>query len=197
MRSSLVLAALALLAAGCEKTTKPGPEPQNAPSTSTSVASPSSVTPKTEPDPPLAPMPPDSVTRPLAKASNTFAFDLWQKMSAKSSGNATFSPASISIALAMTYGGAKGATATQMEKTMHFAEPASVPTGWGALSRGMTSPNRPLKLRIANRLFGEKTYAFNQDFVSKTNASFGAAMELVDFKKSSEPVRNEINSWVE
>ncbi len=182
-----LLLSIAVLAAGCEKTTAPGPEPQKV------APAPSASTPAQ-----ADPMPADSVTKPIAKGSNDLAFDLWQKMSAKTPGNATFSPASISLALAMTHAGARGQTASQMEKTLHFGDPANVASSWGALSKGLTSTKRPLRLRIANRLFGEKTYTFDQGFLGKMTTSFGpGAIELVDFKKSPEPVRNEINAWVE
>ena len=140
------------------------------------------------------PLPPSSETKPLATASNAFAFDLWARTS-KTPGNAAFSPASISIALAMTWLGAKGDTATQIKKTMHFqgTEEATA-ASWGKLARVMSTPPRFLKLRIANRLFGEKTFAFEQPYLEKTRSLFGAPLEPVDFKKGFDPARQKINS---
>jgi serpin B len=48
-------------------------------------------------------MPPASEVRLLARGSNAFAFDLWGRMRG-AKGNLAVSPASISVALAMTYG---------------------------------------------------------------------------------------------
>jgi len=143
------------------------------------------------------PMPPESETRPLVAGSNAFAFDLWPRL-AKAPGNGAFSPASISIAFAMTGLGARGETSTQLRKVMHFQGSEDVvASGWGNLGRVMTTPPRYLKLRIANRLFGEKTYAFDAPFLEKTKTIFRAPLEPVDFKKEFEPARARINGWVE
>ena len=140
------------------------------------------------------PMPPPAVTEPIASANNAFAFDLYKRVS-KLPDNVVFSPASISIALAMTWPGAKGDTATEMKKAMHFTtEPAATADGWGKIQRAVGS--RGLTLRIANRLFGEKTYAFEQPFLDMAQSSFGAPLEQVDFKSSPDAVRTHINDWV-
>ena len=56
---------------------------------------------------------------PLVEAGNRFAFDLYERLRGKD-GNLFFSPASISVALAMTYAGAAGNTETEMAKTLHL-----------------------------------------------------------------------------
>src|SRR5262249_42505666 len=66
---------------------------------------------------PPANLKPDSVA--LVKGDNTFACDLYHKLSEKD-GNLFFSPYSISNALAMTYAGARGQTAIDMAKTLQF-----------------------------------------------------------------------------
>ncbi len=49
--------------------------------------------------------------------NNAFAVDLYGQLKSES-GNLFFSPESISTALAMTYAGARGETATEMAKTL-------------------------------------------------------------------------------
>src|SRR5215510_14125157 len=69
-------------------------------------------------------MPAAADVAPLATASNTLAFELWAK--AAPAGNAAMSPASITTALAMAWGGAKGATAEQMRGALHLTgDPAA------------------------------------------------------------------------
>lgn len=153
------------------------------------------------PGPAPAPPPADSAmpkeTNELAKGSNELGFDLYGRIR-KSAGNLALSPASISAALAMTYGGAKGETAAQMQKIAHFpGDPSATLTSWGATSRALTDPSRPMKIRIANRLFGEKTYKFDSGYVDRTNTAFGAPLEPVDFKNAPDPARSHINGWVE
>jgi serpin B len=136
-------------------------------------------------------------TKALATGSNAFAFDLWRRTK-KEKGNFAFSPASISMAFAMTYGGAKGETASQIKKVFHFdEEPSALMTSWGALSRALTDSARPIKLRIANRLFGEETYKFEKTYLDQTKNAFGAPLETLDFKTAPEPARQRINAWVE
>ena len=132
----------------------------------------------------------------LATASNTFGFDLWARLRA-APGNLTISPASISTALAMTWGGAKGETATEMKQAMRSEVDADAAMlGWGQLSGTLQDKSRKLTLRIANRLFGEQSYKFEAAYLDKTKAAYGAPLEPIDFKQAPEPSRAHINKWV-
>jgi serpin B len=136
-------------------------------------------------------------TAKLATSSNAFAFDLYAKLRG-APGNLALSPASITSALAMTWGGARGQTEAEMRKVLHLdGTPDAVMTAWGSLARGLQDPSRPLKLRIANRLFGEKTVAFDAHYIDRTRAAFDAPLEPVDFRGASDPARLHINAWVE
>lgn len=55
----------------------------------------------------------------LVNGNIEFAFDLYQALKGKD-GNIFYSPHSISLALAMTYGGTRGETARQMAQTLHY-----------------------------------------------------------------------------
>jgi serpin B len=57
-------------------------------------------------------------------------------------------------------------------------------------------PSEPLTLRIANRLFGQKTYEFRKPFLSEVKTHFGAPMQLMNFRKDPDGATGEINSWV-
>jgi len=134
--------------------------------------------------------------RALAKSSNAFGVDLWKQF-AKTPGNLAISPASISAALAMTRGGAKGETELQLRKVLHSDNDAQAAgKQWGRLIEELQGPSRPLTLRIANRLFGEKTFAFEQPFLDWTKTVFGAALEPLSFKGAPDASRMHINAWV-
>src|SRR5438045_3990371 len=60
-----------------------------------------------------------SPTQPLVHGNTEFALDLYARL-AQEKGNLFFSPYSISSALAMTYDGARGNTAAEMQKVLHF-----------------------------------------------------------------------------
>ncbi|MEO7097073.1 MAG: serpin family protein [Polyangiales bacterium] len=144
----------------------------------------------------LAPMPAGFVS-----SNDAFATDLYREL-AKKDGNLFFSPASISTALAMTYAGAKGTTATQMAKALHFDLPAaSLHPAFGALLARLDSSGPKLpELKVANRLWGnkggDKATKFEGPFLKTTNDDYGAKLEMLDFVKATEPSRKTINDWV-
>lgn len=205
MRALAFGAAVLAIVAACNRSTVPVPDPQASVGPSMPAPEAGSKEGPAPSDPGLAnanqgppvPMPPAAETMALAAGSNAFAVDLWTRVG-KNPGNLAFSPASISLAVAMAWGGAKGETAAQMKRTMHFAgEPDANAAAWGKLSRALSSPGRPRELRIANRLFGESSYRFEQPYLDKTASAFGAPLEPLDFKKGFEPSRVHINAWVE
>src|ERR1039457_5860751 len=61
-------------------------------------------------------------TRKAVAGDTEFAVHLYGKLRTRE-GNVFFSPYSISTALAMTYGGARGETEKQMAQTLHFNLP--------------------------------------------------------------------------
>ncbi len=133
----------------------------------------------------------------LARSSNAFGLDLYRKLRT-TPGNLVVSPASVTTALAMAWGGAKGETAAEMKNVLHFdGSPAEVTQSSGKLMAALTAPSRPIVFRIANRLFGEKSYRFEPAFLESTRAAYGAALEPVDFKGAPEGARALINGWVE
>ncbi len=187
MKMKRSLLCLALLGLGaCDKTTKAVPD-------SPTAASPMKV------DPPLAPapMPAAGDAKRLASSSNALGFDVYATVR-NAPGNLALSPASMSAALAMTYGGARGETEAQMKRVLHLdGDRDAAMRDWGNLSRALQDPARPLKLRIANRLFGEKTVKLEQPFLDQTKAAYGAPLEPTDFRGAAEPSRARINGWVE
>ena len=95
--------------------------------------------------------------RNIVVSGNTeFALDLYAKLS-NEDGNLFLSPYSISTALAMTYAGARGDTATQMADVLHFSldqerlHPACAALESSVRTAG-DDPN--CTLHIANALWG-------------------------------------------
>ena len=133
----------------------------------------------------------------LAKSSNAFGFELYRRLK-EGPGNRVFSPASVSTALAMAWGGAKGETAAEMQRVLRFpGTPAQMMQASGALTAALRDPGREVVFRIANRLFGERTYRFEPVFLEATKAAYGASLEPVDFRGATEAARARINAWVE
>ncbi|XP_003225625.2 leukocyte elastase inhibitor isoform X1 [Anolis carolinensis] len=134
----------------------------------------------------------------LANANTHFALDLFQKLTeANSTGNIFFSPLNISSALAMVYLGAKGDTATQLSKACHFDAVEDLHVKLQALSTKINRSDAPYVLKLANRLYGEKTYCFLKDYLTSTQKLYGAELSMVDFLNAAQSVRTQINQWVE
>jgi len=148
-----------------------------------------------DPTPPVEPPSDEEQTR-LARSSNAFATALWGKVRG-SPGNLALSPASITLALAMTWGGARGETASELKKALHFeGTPDEVMASAGQLLQAWNTSSGSTLLRVANRLFGSKSYSFEQPYLAKTQATFGAPLEPVDFDDDIETTRKSINAWV-
>jgi serpin B len=134
----------------------------------------------------------------LARTSNRFAADLWSRFSS-TPGNLALSPASISLAFGMAYGGARGTTADEMARVLRFdGMNGSVHDGFGALLARWNDPERTAyDLRIANRLFGEATSRFDDAFVALTREAYDAELERLDFRGAPDESRERINRWIE
>lgn len=141
--------------------------------------------------------PPSDVARRLAGASNAFGFDVYGRHRS-APGNLAFSPASLTVGLLLPWGGARGETDSAFRRVLHVdGSPSETLPAWGRLVRALQDPARPVTLRIANRLFGEKSYAFDPAYLELTRGAFGSGLESVDFRSAFEAARATINAWVE
>ncbi len=133
----------------------------------------------------------------LVEGDNAFAVDLYGRLR-NQPGNLFFSPESISTALAMAYAGARGDTASEMAKTLHFTlPPEQLHPAMGALLSDLNAAHAGYQLSIANALWAQRGYTFLPDFLKVMNNDYGAGLNQVDFKSSTEAARLTINHWVE
>jgi serpin B len=141
--------------------------------------------------------PPGDVTRRLAGASNAFGFDVYGRLRS-SPGNLAFSPASLTLGLLLPWGGARGETDSAFRRVLHVdGSPAEALPAWGRLVGRLQDPARPVTLRVASRLFGEKSYTFDPAYLELTRGAFGSGLGPVDFRSAFEAARAAINAWVE
>jgi serpin B len=144
----------------------------------------------------------DSTT--LASDNAAFAFSAYRQLIPTHT-NLVFSPASISIALAMTYAGAATKTATEMAQALHFTlPPAQLHPAFNALDQALASRGQgflggdggPMKVDITNAIWAQQTYTFRSDFLNTLAANYGAGVNLLDFITAPDPSRMTINAWV-
>jgi serine protease inhibitor len=133
----------------------------------------------------------------VVEGNNAFAVALYGQLRGQK-GNLFFSPESISTALAMTYAGARGETATQMATTLHFTlPPAQLHPAMGALLKSLNAPHDNYQLSVANALWAQQGYHFLDPFLSLLKTDYDAGLQQVDFKGATETARTTINRWVE
>jgi serine protease inhibitor len=137
----------------------------------------------------------------VAQGDNQFALDLYAKLRGQE-GNLFFSPYSISTALAMTRAGARGDTAAEMDKTLHFTlgQDKLNPAFADLIQQVNGDPKdakRGYQLSTANALWGQKGYPFKAAFLKVGKENYGAGLNDVDFSGATEQARQTINAWVE
>ncbi len=147
--------------------------------------------------------PKDDLAR-LAADDNSFALDLYRALK-RDTGNIFYSPHSVSSALAMTYAGARGATAQQMAQVMHFGLPGDrLHPAFNSLDlelarRGEGAKGKDgkgFRLHVVNAVWGQKGYQFTPSFLDVLAGNYGAGLRLLDFRSSPEDARVTINGWV-
>lgn len=135
----------------------------------------------------------------VVDSHNAFAWDLYAELADDDSDNIFFSPFSTTAALSMTYAGAEQATQSEMEDVLnvdiaeadwHTAMGAYIQDLNGDLGRGYT-------LNIANQLFGQTGYPFEQPFLDVCEQDYAAPLEDWDFISDAEGGRERVNTWVE
>ncbi|XP_004694892.1 PREDICTED: leukocyte elastase inhibitor [Condylura cristata] len=133
----------------------------------------------------------------LSAANSAFALDLFRILGEDSpTGNLFFSPLSVSSALAMVSLGTRGDTAAQVSKTLRFDAVEEVHSRFQSLNAAVNKRDAAYVLKLANRLYGEKTYHFLPEFLASTQEMYGAELASVDFQGASEGARQVINEWV-
>lgn len=135
-----------------------------------------------------------------AVTGNTaFACDLYGKLKAQE-GNLFLSPYSISTALAMTYGGARGNTEAQMAKALNFGLPQDeLHPVFAGLQDGLNAVQQKgkVKLAVANSLWPQKGYTFLPAYLDLCKKNYSVTITPVDFAGATEQARTTINDWVE
>ncbi len=139
-----------------------------------------------------------SVDPRLVEANTAFAFDLFQALHAEGPARNIFiSPASVSLALAMTYNGAAAETAAAMAKTLHLQEldREEMNSAFADLRTILQNPDPKVELALANSLWARQGQDFYNDFLQRNRDYFDARVEALDFDQPQ--AAETINRWVE
>lgn len=128
---------------------------------------------------------------------NAFSLDLYKAIAAEG-GNQFLSPASVSLAMGLAYGGARGATATEIREILHYpSAPDAFLAEAGPVLKSLDILGEGRELKVANALWADRTLQLQPDYLSAVSAHMAAGLKPVDFAKKSAAARKEINDWVE
>ncbi|XP_027583744.2 ovalbumin-related protein Y-like [Pipra filicauda] len=148
----------------------------------------------------------------ISAANAEFCFDVYKELTVHhANDNIIFSSLSLISTLSMLYLGARGNTQSQMEKVLHFdnvtGDRDSTDSQCGPsehihgtlkdLLLDVTRQNATYSLRIADRIYIDKTYPVLQEYLKCAKKFYKAELEEVNFKTAAEEARQLINSWVE
>jgi serpin B len=147
---------------------------------------------------------PPTDTASLVDGNSAFAFTLYQALKGQE-GNLFYSPYSISEALAMAYGGARGDTEKQITAALQFKltqdklHPAFNGLDLQLASRGQGAKGadgKGFRLKVVNAIWGQQNFKFESAYLDLLAVNYGAGMRLVDYINNTEKSRQTINSWV-
>ncbi len=132
----------------------------------------------------------------LSDYMNIFTFNMYNQLSIENNENIFFSPYSIFVALAMTYEGAEGETAEEMQSILQFPQNDEVSLCSFGRIYNLLNIDKEYTLNTANALWTQKDYNFLDDYLNFINNYYMGKATNVDFK-NSEQSANIINEWVE
>ncbi len=194
-KSSIALAVLLLLVASpaCKKPGKDSGEKRASREAETQPAKPA------QPPTASADQPVEGDLAELVAGQNDFVLGLYGILR-EEKGNLAFSPASVRVALAMTYAGARRDTAVEMKnalrlkltgKRLHRAYES-----W--LDRlASTAKSEGTELSMVNRLWADSGLHILADFSAIPAKQYGAPVEQLDFIADLAGSIDTINAWVE
>lgn len=133
----------------------------------------------------------------LVAANTQFAFKLFRELTKQEPDKNIFvSPASIAIALSMTYNGSVGQTQAGMAIVLGLQEMSlpQVNEANSQLRQALENLDNEVELAIANSLWANQNVEFKRDFLQRIQEFYGAKVTNLDF--SATEALATINNWV-
>jgi len=139
----------------------------------------------------------DDNVQAIVKSNNSFSLDLYRQFKVNG-GNLFFSPYSISAVLTMTYEGAMGQTAKEIQAVLHLPnDREKIRYDYLNMHAKFNKEGKSRDLTCANALWAQKSYPFADEYLKIISEYYdGKAMNL-DFAGDAENSFVTINNWVE
>lgn len=133
----------------------------------------------------------------LTAASARFSFKLYnQFLKNRTSPNTLVSPASVMLALAMTYNGADGTTRDAMARALEIEGMSldEANRAFADLRSSLDSADPKIQLKIANSLWARNGFVVKPSFLARNKQYYDADITNLNFANPS--AADTINSWV-
>ncbi|PMB22155.1 serpin family protein [Fischerella thermalis] len=133
----------------------------------------------------------------LILANTKFGFKLFEEvLKQENNKNVFISPASVAIALDMTYNGANGSTQQAMVKALELQGLSlqEINSSNAALKQLLENSDPEIQLNIANSLWANQGVKFNPDFIKKNQDFYQAKVTNLNFQDPNSV--SKINNWV-
>ncbi|CAF1065168.1 unnamed protein product [Rotaria sordida] len=117
----------------------------------------------------------------------------------KKNENIFLSPASISLAMSTCTVGARQETLNQMLKTFEVSSTKQlIETAEQVMHIfSIANQDKQIQLKLANRLYAQKAYQLQEEYLKIIQNSFKADIKLEDFQNEGAQAVQRINAWVE
>ncbi|WP_346869780.1 serpin family protein [Clostridium sp. UBA5119] len=138
------------------------------------------------------------VDKEVVEGNNKFAFNIFKEISkGENNKNVFISPLSISMALTMTYNGAKENTKAEMNKVLGYEGMSDdkINNSYKILHSYLENIDENIKLNVSNSIWIREGQNINKEFININKDIFGAKVDNLDFSKSSSV--DKINNWIE
>lgn len=134
----------------------------------------------------------------IAAGINQFGIDLLRQIAGQDLQNTFYSPFSISSALAMSYAGARGNTADEMQKVLHYGpQKPAFHAVYGTLIGGLQSvDDSSFTVNVANALWVQKDYTLRKQYLEIVKEFYRSEAREMDFTGDAEGSRQTINNWI-
>ena len=132
----------------------------------------------------------------IISANNQIGFALLPEAGANEDGNIFISPVSLFMALSMVYNGADGVTKEEMAKVLHAEamDGNQLNKANTSLMSMLQSDSKHSQLNIANSIWLNKNFHFQEDFAQNNKDYFHANIKEIDINNHQSSKM--INDWV-
>ena len=133
----------------------------------------------------------------ITDSNNGLGFTVLSEAEPNKDGNIFISPTSLFMALSMVYNGADGVTKDEMAKVLQVEgiEADELNQANASLMNLFHSSSEKIQLNIANSIWLNENYHFQEDFAQNNRDYFNAEIQEIDIFDSESPKM--INQWVE